>query len=113
MRDTKDMTVAIVDDHYIDYLLRQQGLSQEDEDGIREKEIERITREHARDVSGPILRRHAELARRRSDGDNGVPADEAVPQVPELPQDYDPLTEAQRKHVNEFKEAFHHYSRVL
>eukprot|EP00971_Amphidinium_carterae_P262306 5202904-Amphidinium_carterae.1 len=80
MKDTKDMKTAIVDEHYIDYMLHQRGLGQEDEDAIREKEIEKMTREHARDVTAPILRRNAELAGRRRDGDDGVPADEAVPQ---------------------------------
>eukprot|EP00971_Amphidinium_carterae_P287498 5706673-Amphidinium_carterae.1 len=60
-----------------------------------------------------MLRRNADLARRRRDNEDGVPADEAVPPVPDLPQDYDPLTTSQRQHVNEFKEAFNHYSRVL
>eukprot|EP00971_Amphidinium_carterae_P049491 975006-Amphidinium_carterae.2 len=65
-------------------------------------------------VTAPILRRNTELAlRRRNEGQDGVPADEAVPQVPDLPQDYDPFMEVQRKHVNEYKEAFHHYSRIL
>eukprot|EP00971_Amphidinium_carterae_P159906 3170194-Amphidinium_carterae.1 len=49
MKDTKDMTTAIVDEHYIDHMLHQRGLGQEDEDAIREKEIDRITREHSRD----------------------------------------------------------------
>eukprot|EP00971_Amphidinium_carterae_P236046 4684866-Amphidinium_carterae.1 len=114
MEDMKILKQAIVDEHYVDYILHQQGLGQEDEDELRKKEVERITREHARDVTGPILRRNAELARRRrEDGPDGVPADEAVPQAPGLPQGYDPFTDEQRKHVDEFKEAFNHYSRVL
>eukprot|EP00971_Amphidinium_carterae_P291916 5794514-Amphidinium_carterae.1 len=114
MKDTKDMKTAIVDEHFIDYMLHQRGLGEEDEEALREKEIDRITREHARDVTGPILRRNAVLAqRRRDDGPDGVPADEAVPRVPDLPQGYDAFTAEERKHVNEFKEAFHHYSRVL
>eukprot|EP00971_Amphidinium_carterae_P277940 5517249-Amphidinium_carterae.1 len=114
MEDTKNLKQSIVDEHYIDYVLHQQGLGQEDEDDIRDKELERIRREHARDVTSPILRRNAELAsRRREDGPDGVPADEAVPSIPDLPQGYDPFTDAQRQHVNKFKEAFMHYSRVL
>eukprot|EP00971_Amphidinium_carterae_P250144 4965786-Amphidinium_carterae.1 len=80
MKDAKDMKKAIVDEHYIDYMLHQRGLGQEDEDAIREQEIERITREHTRDVTTPILRRNAVNAGRRRDGDDGVPADEAIPQ---------------------------------
>eukprot|EP00971_Amphidinium_carterae_P276846 5494259-Amphidinium_carterae.1 len=78
MKETKDMKNAIVDEHFIDYMLHQRGLGQEDEEGLREKEIDRRTREHQRDVSGPILRSNAELARRRrDDGPDGVPADAA------------------------------------
>eukprot|EP00971_Amphidinium_carterae_P024473 482456-Amphidinium_carterae.1 len=113
MEDTKTMKVAIVDEHYIDYLLHQQGLGQEDEDEIREKEVERIARDHARDVTAPMLRRNTELARRRRDNETGVPADEVPPPVPDLPQEYDAFTGAQRQHIREFKEAFNHYSRVL
>eukprot|EP00971_Amphidinium_carterae_P087969 1740381-Amphidinium_carterae.1 len=99
------MKNAIVDDHYIDYMLHQRGLAQEDADGIKEKEIDRRQREHQRDIAGPALRRNAELARRRRDEEpGGVPADEAVPQLQDLPRDYDPFTEAERKHVNDFTE---------
>eukprot|EP00971_Amphidinium_carterae_P236178 4687171-Amphidinium_carterae.1 len=59
MEDTKNLKTAIVDEHYIDHLLHQQGMGQEDEDDVREKEIERIARDHARDVTAPILRRNA------------------------------------------------------
>eukprot|EP00971_Amphidinium_carterae_P084091 1664498-Amphidinium_carterae.1 len=64
MKETKDMKTAIVDEHYIDHMLHQRGLGQKYEDAIKEKEIERITREHSRDVAGPIPRRNADLARR-------------------------------------------------
>eukprot|EP00971_Amphidinium_carterae_P193088 3832066-Amphidinium_carterae.1 len=80
MEDTKNLKHSIVDEHYIDYCRHNQGLGQEDEDDLKDKEVERLTREHARDVTAPILRRNAENARRRRDGDDGVPADEAVPQ---------------------------------
>eukprot|EP00971_Amphidinium_carterae_P068608 1358507-Amphidinium_carterae.1 len=112
MEDTKNLKLAIVDEHYIDYVLHQQGMGQQDEDDIRDREVERMTRDHARDVTAPILRRTAELARRRRDNEDGILADEAVPRVHDLPQGYDLLTDAQR-HVNEFKEAFNHYNRVL
>eukprot|EP00971_Amphidinium_carterae_P003483 68589-Amphidinium_carterae.1 len=49
MKETKDMKTAIVDhqdEHYTDYMLHQRGLGEEDEEAIKEKEIERITREH-------------------------------------------------------------------
>eukprot|EP00971_Amphidinium_carterae_P215191 4271119-Amphidinium_carterae.1 len=80
MEDMKTLKTAIVDVHYIDYVLHQQGMGQQDEEDIRDREIERLTRDHARDVTAPILRRNAELARRRRDNEDGVPANEAVPQ---------------------------------
>eukprot|EP00971_Amphidinium_carterae_P066549 1317736-Amphidinium_carterae.1 len=80
MKETKDMKTAIVDEHYVDYMLQQRGLGEEDEEALKEKEVERITREHTRDVTGPILRHNAILAqRRRDEGPDGVQADEAVP----------------------------------
>eukprot|EP00971_Amphidinium_carterae_P129506 2564982-Amphidinium_carterae.1 len=52
MKETKEMKNAIVDEHYndyINYMLHQRGLGQEDEDGLKEKEIDKITRDHSRD----------------------------------------------------------------
>eukprot|EP00971_Amphidinium_carterae_P110143 2181921-Amphidinium_carterae.3 len=46
-------------------------------------------------------------------GDDGVPADEAIPVLPELPETFKPFTDEQQKHIDEFTEAFNHYSRVL
>eukprot|EP00971_Amphidinium_carterae_P218601 4338851-Amphidinium_carterae.1 len=114
MKETKDMKNAIVDEHYIEYMLHRRGLGQEDYDELKQKKVAEVTRDHLRDVSGPILRRNAILAqRRRDDGPDGVPADEAVPPTPDLPKDYDAFTAEERKHVNDFTEAFNHYSRVL
>eukprot|EP00971_Amphidinium_carterae_P105222 2083624-Amphidinium_carterae.1 len=114
MKETKDMKTAIVDENYIDHMLHERGFGHEDEEAIREKEIEMITRDHTRDVTGPILRSNAILAqRRRDEGHDTVPADAAVPRVPDLPRDYDAFNTEERKHVTDFKEAFHHYSRVL
>eukprot|EP00971_Amphidinium_carterae_P128927 2553454-Amphidinium_carterae.1 len=77
-------------------MLHQRGLGQEDYDELKQKKVAEITRDHQRDVSGPILRRNAVLAqRRRDDGPDGVPADEAVP---ELPRDYDSFDPEERKH---------------
>eukprot|EP00971_Amphidinium_carterae_P216571 4299131-Amphidinium_carterae.1 len=113
LEDTKTQKQSIVDAHYIDYYLHEQGLGQKDEDEIKDKELERLIREHTRDVA-PILRRNAGNARRRKDdGPDGVPADEAVPPVPELPKTFKPFTEDQQKHIDEFTKAFNHYSRVL
>eukprot|EP00971_Amphidinium_carterae_P235857 4680736-Amphidinium_carterae.1 len=69
------MKTAIVDEHYIDYMLHQRGLGQEDYDELKQKRVAEITRDHHRDVAGPILRRNARLAqRRRDDGPDGVQA---------------------------------------
>eukprot|EP00971_Amphidinium_carterae_P300674 5974238-Amphidinium_carterae.2 len=57
--------------------------------------------------------RNQEKARRRAAGEDGVPADEAVPPYPELPETFKPFTEDQHKKIDEFTEAFHHYSRAL
>eukprot|EP00971_Amphidinium_carterae_P315468 6270488-Amphidinium_carterae.1 len=39
--------------------------------------------------------------------------DEALPQAPELPEDYEPFTEEVRKTINDYKETLYCYSRVL
>eukprot|EP00971_Amphidinium_carterae_P236810 4699998-Amphidinium_carterae.1 len=41
MEDTKILKQTIVDEHYIDYMLHQQGLGQKDEDELRDKKYER------------------------------------------------------------------------
>eukprot|EP00971_Amphidinium_carterae_P041876 822977-Amphidinium_carterae.1 len=111
MEDTKAMKQSIMDGHYIDYCLHQQGLGQEDEDDIKDKELERLTREHAQDRMLDDVEMEKMLAqRRRDEGPDGVPADEAVPQVPDLPQDYEPFTPNHQKHIEEFTEAFNHYT---
>eukprot|EP00971_Amphidinium_carterae_P156229 3097443-Amphidinium_carterae.2 len=112
LEDTKTQKQSIVDAHYIDYYLHEQALGQKDVDEIKEKELDRLLKAHARDIA-PILRRNAENARRRREGDDGVPADEGVPATPELPKDFKPFTDDQQKIVDEFTEAFNHYSRVL
>eukprot|EP00971_Amphidinium_carterae_P312175 6204964-Amphidinium_carterae.1 len=61
------MKNAIVDEHYIDYMLHQRGLGQEDYDELKQRKVAEITRDHQRDVAGPILRSNALLAQRRRD----------------------------------------------
>eukprot|EP00971_Amphidinium_carterae_P206967 4106428-Amphidinium_carterae.1 len=63
LEDTKTQRNSIVDAHYVDYYLRVQGLGQEDKEEIEEKELSRLTRQHARDID-PILRRNAERLHR-------------------------------------------------
>eukprot|EP00971_Amphidinium_carterae_P014961 295466-Amphidinium_carterae.1 len=48
MEDRKNLKQAIADEHYIDYVLHQQGMGQQDADDIRDREVERMTRDHAR-----------------------------------------------------------------
>eukprot|EP00971_Amphidinium_carterae_P135611 2686780-Amphidinium_carterae.1 len=112
LEDTKTQKQSIVDAHYIDYYLHEQHLGQKDEDEIREKELDRLLREHARDTA-PVVRCNAEKARQRRDGEDGVPADEAVSPVPEVPRTCKPFTDEEQKTIDDFTEAFNHYSRVL
>eukprot|EP00971_Amphidinium_carterae_P184319 3659225-Amphidinium_carterae.1 len=51
LEDTKTQKQAIVDAHYIDYYLHEQGLGQKDEDESKEKKLEILIREHTRDVA--------------------------------------------------------------
>eukprot|EP00971_Amphidinium_carterae_P070068 1386496-Amphidinium_carterae.2 len=41
LEDTKTQKLTIVDVHYIDYYLHEQGLGQKDVDEIKEKELDR------------------------------------------------------------------------
>eukprot|EP00971_Amphidinium_carterae_P349790 6491226-Amphidinium_carterae.1 len=113
LEDTKTQKQTIVDAHYIDYYLQQPGLGQKNEDELKEKELQRILADHQRNVA-PLPRRNVELARRRrEDGPDGVPADEVAPPTLELPKGYNPFTDEQQKTIDNFTEAFNHYSRVL
>eukprot|EP00971_Amphidinium_carterae_P285772 5674138-Amphidinium_carterae.1 len=87
LEDVKTQKWAIVDTNYIDYCLHEQGLGQKDEDEIREKKLNKLLRVHATRAE-PIMRRNQEKTRRRADGEDGVPADEAVPPYPELPDTF-------------------------
>eukprot|EP00971_Amphidinium_carterae_P060529 1197934-Amphidinium_carterae.1 len=112
LEDVKTQKVAIVDANYIDYHLHQQGLGQKNEDELREKKLQKLLRVYNTRTE-PILRRDAKKAKRRESGEDGVPADEAVPAYPELPDTFDPFTDEQLVKINEFMEAFNHYSRAL
>eukprot|EP00971_Amphidinium_carterae_P265092 5258522-Amphidinium_carterae.1 len=59
------------------------------------------------------MRRNQEKARRRANREDEVPADEAVPPHPVLLDTFKPCTDEQHKKIDEFTEAFHHYSRAL
>eukprot|EP00971_Amphidinium_carterae_P206966 4106427-Amphidinium_carterae.1 len=113
LEDTKTQKKSIVDAHYIDYYRHVQGLGQEDREEIEDKEVSRLTRQHARDIDA-ILRCNAEKARRRrEEREDGIPTDEAVPPLPELLKDFKPFTDDQQKTIDEFTGVFNHYSRVL
>eukprot|EP00971_Amphidinium_carterae_P071216 1408449-Amphidinium_carterae.1 len=97
LEDTKTQKKSIVDAHYIDYYLHVQGLGQENQKTITDKKVSRLTRQHAQDID-PILRRNAEKARRRrEEGEDGVPADEAVPPLRELPKNFKPFSDDQQQ----------------
>eukprot|EP00971_Amphidinium_carterae_P006413 126602-Amphidinium_carterae.1 len=112
LEEVKTQKVAIVDTNYIDYYLHEQGLGQKDEDEIREKELQRMVRVYNTRVE-PILQRNAEKARRREGGEDGVPVDRAVPPFPEVPDTFEPFNDEQRAKIDQFTEAFSHYSRAL
>eukprot|EP00971_Amphidinium_carterae_P006414 126603-Amphidinium_carterae.1 len=112
LEDVKTQKVAIVDANYIDYYLHEQGLGQKDEEEIREEELQRMVRVYNTRAE-PILRRNAEKARRREAGDDGVQVDEAVPPFPKVPDTFQPFTEEPRAKIEQFTEAFNHYSRAL
>eukprot|EP00971_Amphidinium_carterae_P079579 1574828-Amphidinium_carterae.1 len=71
MNETKNMKTAIVDENNIVIVILTTCYINADLDKKMrkrsEREIERITREHTRDVTGPILRSNALLAQRRRD----------------------------------------------
>eukprot|EP00971_Amphidinium_carterae_P226021 4482949-Amphidinium_carterae.1 len=93
LEDVKTQKYSIVDSNYIDYYLHEQGLG----------------------LTLHIQCRYydAEKARRRANGDDGVPADEAVPALPELPENFKSFTDEQQQKIDDFTEAFNHYSRAL
>eukprot|EP00971_Amphidinium_carterae_P293294 5823247-Amphidinium_carterae.1 len=107
LEDIKTQKHPIVDVNYIDYCLHEQGLSQKDEEEIRKKELTKQLRVHATRAE-PTMRRNQEKARRRVDGEDGVPTDEAVPPHPELPDTFKPFTDELHKKIDEFTKAFHH-----
>eukprot|EP00971_Amphidinium_carterae_P236610 4696022-Amphidinium_carterae.2 len=65
-------------------------------------------------AKGGIVRRNAAKTQRRAQGET-VEADEVMPPVPTLPDDYDPFTPDQREIIAAYTEAFkfHQYSRAL
>eukprot|EP00971_Amphidinium_carterae_P108882 2156090-Amphidinium_carterae.1 len=107
LEDVKTQKVAIVDANYINDYLHEQGLGQKDEE-----ELQRMVRVYNTRAE-PILRRSADKARRREAGEDGIPIDEAVPPFPEVPDTFQPLTDEQRTKIEEFTDAFNHYSRAL
>eukprot|EP00971_Amphidinium_carterae_P241548 4796186-Amphidinium_carterae.1 len=108
LEDVKTQKYPIVDANCIHYCLH----GQKDEDEIRKKELTKQLRAHSTRAE-PIMRRNQEKAKRRSEGEEGVPADEVVPPHLELPDTFKAFTDEQQQKIDEFTEAFHHYSRAL
>eukprot|EP00971_Amphidinium_carterae_P151058 2995534-Amphidinium_carterae.1 len=104
LEDVKTEKVAITDSNYIDYCLHEQGLGMKDAEDLRERELQRLLRVYNTRTE-PILRREI--------GTDGIDDDEAVPAYPEVPDTFQPFTDEQQRKIDEFTEAFHHYSRAL
>eukprot|EP00971_Amphidinium_carterae_P034775 684572-Amphidinium_carterae.2 len=73
--------------------------------------IQRLMQDNAT-ANGGIVRRNAARAQRQVQVET-VEAEEVMPPVPTLPDDYDPFTPEQREITTAYTEAFHHYSRAL
>eukprot|EP00971_Amphidinium_carterae_P262189 5200790-Amphidinium_carterae.1 len=61
----------------------------------------------------PIIQRNADRARRRAAGIDGIDDDEPIPDSPTVPDTFRPFTDEQQEKIDEFTEAFHHYTRAL
>eukprot|EP00971_Amphidinium_carterae_P119237 2361863-Amphidinium_carterae.1 len=111
MEDVKTQTVPIHDEGYIDHELHQQELGQEDEEKLRQDELQRRMQVYTtRNES--IIRRNAERQQHRADGEQ-TNADEQLPPIPTPPDDYDPFTAEQRATIAAYTEAFNYYSKAL
>eukprot|EP00971_Amphidinium_carterae_P126050 2497296-Amphidinium_carterae.2 len=111
MKDSRDQTAPINDAGYIDHRLREQGLGCEDGKKLRDQKLQRLMQDYTTSNAGAV-RKNASQAAHRLQG-NTVEADEVLPPVPTLPDDYDPFIPEERESINAHTEAFHHYSRAL
>eukprot|EP00971_Amphidinium_carterae_P345587 6486613-Amphidinium_carterae.2 len=112
MDEVKQQTILIVDENYIEYALKLQGLSLKDAEDKKAKELQRLLQRYAAQHA-EILQRTDERRERRETGELHVEADEALQPAPEVHNDYEPFTAEERKTINEYTEAFRYYSKVL
>eukprot|EP00971_Amphidinium_carterae_P085385 1689080-Amphidinium_carterae.1 len=112
LEDVKTEKITIKDANYIDFCLHEKGLGSKDAEDLREKELQKLLRVYNTRTE-PILRSNADRARRRERGEEGIGDDEAVPPYPEVPDTFNPFTDDQQLKIDEFAEAFNHYSRAL
>eukprot|EP00971_Amphidinium_carterae_P313321 6226820-Amphidinium_carterae.1 len=111
MNEARDQTAPINDARYIDHELHQQGLGYRDGKKMSDQKEQRLLQEHTAANAGAV-RRNADRAGHRAGGET-TDADEVLPPVPTLPDDYDPFTPDQREIITANTEAFHHCSRAL
>eukprot|EP00971_Amphidinium_carterae_P001445 28882-Amphidinium_carterae.1 len=112
LENIKTEKVAITDANYIDFCLHEQGLGSKDAEELRDRELQRLLRMYTTRTE-PIIQRSAERQQRRAAGIEGVDADEPVPDPPTVPDTFQPFTDEHQEKIDEFTEAFHHYSRAL
>eukprot|EP00971_Amphidinium_carterae_P110440 2187902-Amphidinium_carterae.2 len=110
-RDQSDQTVPINNAGYIDHRLHEKGLGYENGKKLRDQKLQRLMQDYTTANAGAI-RKNASRAAHRLQGDT-VEADEVLPPVPTLPDDYDLFSPEQRESINAYTEAFHHHSRAL
>eukprot|EP00971_Amphidinium_carterae_P296916 5898565-Amphidinium_carterae.1 len=112
MNDIKTQRVPIVDEDYIDYELKNRGLSYEDAEKMRDKELKRLLQIYTVQ-NAAILQRNEQRRERREQGERGVEPGGALPPTPEVPDTFEPFTDDERKTINEYHDAFLYYSKVL
>eukprot|EP00971_Amphidinium_carterae_P163714 3245945-Amphidinium_carterae.1 len=113
LEDIKTEMVAITDSNNVDFRLHEQGLGSKDVEELRDRELQRTLRLYRVYTmrTEPIIQRNAERRQRRHAGIDRVDADEAVPETPTAPDTS--FTDEQQASIDEYTEAFHHYSRAL
>eukprot|EP00971_Amphidinium_carterae_P282333 5605119-Amphidinium_carterae.1 len=112
MENAKRQTTPIYDDSFIEQELDKPDLSTFEADRRKDTELQRLTNESSATDRGALPRNAAK--KRRKERNEPASEDEAPPQVPELPDNFEPFTEKKTgKTIHDYKEAFHYYNRVL
>eukprot|EP00971_Amphidinium_carterae_P335965 6472069-Amphidinium_carterae.2 len=85
MDDIKTQTVPKVDEDCIEHELKKRGLSYEDADKKKDKELQRLLQAYA--VQNTVMLQRIEERQEQ---------DEALPPTPEVPDTFEPLTDDER-----------------